>query len=289
MEHVQQSAGDFGREMRKRVAALTLEKESFMAVPLTIVHIPHSSPVIPPAIRTTLKLTDEELQHELLVMTDWYTDALFAVPNDTAATITFPVSRLVVDPERFADDDHEPMAAKGMGAVYTRTSDGKALRQELSAEERDRLLKTYFHPHQQRARDVVQAALADHGKCLLVDVHSFSSKPLPHEPDQTANRCQICIGTDDFHSPPWLVEWLTAAFRQRSFNVVANRPFSGTFMPLEFYRRDPRALSVMIEVNRSLYMDEETGQKHVGFGCLQSEIGEVLVELSLVFASRTAR
>ena len=255
-----------------------------MAVPLTIVHVPHSSPVIPPAIRTTLKLTDEELQHELLVMTDWYTDALFAVPNNAVTTIRFPVSRLVVDPERFADDDYEPMAAKGMGAVYTKTSDGKALRQDVSGEERNRLLATYFYPHQQRTRDAVQAAIADHGRCLLVDAHSFSSKPLSHEPDQTANRCQICIGTDDFHSPHWLIEWLTVAFRQRGFDVAANRPFSGTFMPIDFYRRDPLALSVMIEVNRSLYIDEMTGQKHIGFGRLQSELEKILMELSLVVA-----
>ena len=255
-----------------------------MAVPLTIVHVPHASPVIPPAIRTTLKLNDEELQHELLVMTDWYTDALFAVPDDAAMTIRFPVSRLVVDPERFADDDQEAMAAKGMGVVYTRTSDGKALRQDFSGEERNRLLTAYYYPHQQRARDVVQAALADHGRCLLVDAHSFSSKPLPHEPDQTASRCQICIGTDDFHSPPWLAEWLTAAFRQRGFDVAGNKPFSGTFMPMEFFGHDPRALSVMIELNRSLYMDELTGEKHAGFGRLQSELERILMELALVIA-----
>jgi hypothetical protein len=53
---------------------------------------------------------------------------------------------------------------------------------------------------------------------------------------------------------------------------------------MDFYRRDPRALSVMIEVNRSLYLYEETGQKHVGFGRLQSELGAILMELSLVFA-----
>ena len=98
--------------------------------PVTIILVPHSSPVIPPAIRATLKLSDEELRHELLVMTDWHTDALFATPNGMAATLIFPVSRLVVDPERFADDDQEPMAAKGMGAVYTTTSDGRALRQD---------------------------------------------------------------------------------------------------------------------------------------------------------------
>jgi N-formylglutamate deformylase len=258
--------------------------EVALAVPPTIVHVPHSSARVPPAIRKTLDLTDRQLQHELLIMTDWYTDTLFGVPYETARTIIFPVSRLVVDPERFAEDNCEPMAAKGMGAVYTKTSDGKALRRCLSGEERNRLLAAYYNPHQQRVQDAADAALAAHGKCLLVDAHSFSSKPLPHEPDQTTDRCQVCIGTDEFHSPPWLIEWLIAAFRQRGFDVAADRPFSGTFMPRELYRRDSRALSVMIEMNRSLYMDEMTGKKHGGFAHTGSQLGDVLRALTARFA-----
>jgi N-formylglutamate amidohydrolase len=252
-----------------------------------IVHVPHSSPVIPPAIRTTLKLTDEELQHELFIMTDWFTDTLFRVPDETATTLVFPVSRLVVDPERFLDDEREPMAAKGMGAVYTTTSNGRDLRQDLSREERNWLLTTYYYPHQERARDAVRAALADRERCLLVDAHSFASKPLAHESDQTPNRCQVCIGTDDFQSPPRLVEWLTAAFRRRGFDVAINQPFSGTFIPMDFYRREPRAASIMIELNRSLYLQEDTAQKHAGFGRVQTEVRGILMELSPVFASGT--
>ena len=257
-------------------------------LPPIVVHVPHAAIAVPEDVRPTICLSDEELQHELLKMTDWHTDILFQVPKEaaTATTIFFPVSRLVVDPERFVDDDREPMAAKGMGAVYTRTSDGKALRGELSGHERQRLLAAYYYPHQARARDAVQAALADHGKCLLVDAHSFSSKPLPHEPDQTLDRCQICIGSDDFHSPPWLVEWLTEAFRRRGFSVAVNRPFLGTFVPLEFYRRERRILSVMIEVNRSLYMDERTGEKHGGFEHVRAELRQILLDLSSLFAGR---
>ena len=40
-------------------------------------------------------------------MTDWYTDELFALPPDAAVTVRFPVSRLIVDPERFEDPEAE--------------------------------------------------------------------------------------------------------------------------------------------------------------------------------------
>lgn len=46
------------------------------------------------------------------------------------------MSRLVVDVERFADDEDEPMARRGMGAVYTRLSTGERLREEDPAERR---------------------------------------------------------------------------------------------------------------------------------------------------------
>ena len=68
----------------------------------------------------------EYLKKELVIMTDAYTDELFDVVG--AHTNIFPVSRLVLDPERFLDDNQEIMAALGMGVIYTRTSSGQRLR-----------------------------------------------------------------------------------------------------------------------------------------------------------------
>lgn len=247
--------------------------------PFIVIHVPHASTVIPDQIRSTLCLTDAELRQELLVMTDRYTDEIFSPPSDVASTVVFPVSRLVVDPERFADDKSEPMAEEGMGAVYTRTSKGVSLRHGLSDGDRQSLLSTYYEPHHQSLAAAIREALTAHGKCLMVDAHSFSSKPLPHEPDQTPNRCQICLGTDDFHTPPWLVEWLAETIEKRGFAVDVNRPFSGTLVPTEFYRNNRHVLSIMIEINRSLYMDEATGLRLPGFHQFQSQLRQVLLDL----------
>jgi len=44
-----------------------------------IIHVPHSSIFILPEIRDDILLSDNELEIELLRMTDWYTDELAAV------------------------------------------------------------------------------------------------------------------------------------------------------------------------------------------------------------------
>ena len=51
----------------------------------------------------------------------------------------------MVDVERFPDDVDEPMAAKGMGAVYTRLSTGGRLREDDPAE-RARLMEPLVSP-----------------------------------------------------------------------------------------------------------------------------------------------
>ena len=44
----------------------------------------------------------------------------------------------------------------------------------------------------------------------------------------------------------------------------------------ESYRKDPRVISVMIEVNRRLYMDEATGKKLSCFEEVRSVISNIL-------------
>jgi N-formylglutamate deformylase len=97
------------------------------------------------------------------------------------------------------------------------------------------------------------------------------------------HRIRLCIGTDDYHTPAKLVEWLQGAFEQRGFAVSVNRPFSGTFVPTDFYRHDWNVASVLIEINRNLYMDEATSERLPGFGKLQGELWKVLMEVAAVF------
>jgi len=255
--------------------------------PITILHIPHSSTHIPREERGDIHLSDEALKVELLRMTDWYTDELFKLPDNIAIPLVFPVSRLVVDPERFEDDAQETSSRWGMGVIYTKTSQGHRLRDTPTPQERRRLLASYYRPHHAQLAACVKNSLKRHNKALVVDCHSFPSMPQPYEENQNAIRPDICIGTDDFHTPNWILKQLLEALEAEGFVCELNSPFSGALVPMDYYQIDKSVSSVMIEVNRGLYLDESSGKKGAHFIEVRNSIQKVVSNLIVAFGIRS--
>ena len=275
---------DYAKDIKQLNAVL--EKGNFeilkknVRIPL-LVHIPHSSTAIPEEIRKTFLISDAELQKELLLLTDRYTDDLFASAVEFGG-IAFVCrqGRMVVDPERFPDDRYEPMSQKGMGIIYTKTSDGQTLRKKMTEVRRNKLLEQYYLPYRQAMEDEVDKLLETYGNCLIVDCHSFSSLPLPFEPDLDPDRPDICIGTDPFHTPPTPVKKAEECFKSAGFSVKLNKPYSGTYVPLKHFGKDKRVSSVMIEVNRKLYMAENSGKKLRTYHSIKDALRTIIEELA---------
>lgn len=248
-----------------------------------VLHIPHSSVIVPDKLRAKISLTGLELELELLRMTDRYTDELFDVKKTVADRVVFPVSRLVVDPERFEKDADEPMAKMGMGVIYTATSQKGVLRPPPGDVEREWLITKFYRPHHLQLMEQVDARLKQFGRAFIVDCHSFPDKALPYELNQDGDRPDICLGTDGFHSPKYLVDAAEVLFSQRGYSVGIDCPFEGALVPEKHYRLVPRVESIMIELNRKLYMNEMTGEKDSNFDRLAHDVGEIVVCLSDIF------
>ena len=229
-----------------------------------IFHIPHSSFVIPEKYLSDFSLSAEKLESEKIKMTDSYTDELFIdCVTDHDEQIIFPVSRLLVDVERFSEDAIEPMAEIGMGMLYRSCHDLSELRSSNAFGEE--LKKTYYVQHHKEFTALVDEHLQSYGEALIIDCHSFPKKPWPYERNQTGNRPEICIGTDDLHTPSEIEVALTSAFRRQGFEVDLDTPFAGSIVPMKFYQKDERVKSIMIEIRRDLYMDETTGERNAAF------------------------
>lgn len=193
-----------------------------------IIHVPHSSDVIPTMFRDLFLLSDEALRSELLYMTDWFTDELFLTQY---GILKFPYSRLVCDVERFLAPEEEFMASKGMGMYYTYTHDLKPMKKSPFMTAEGLLyygiaLKMYQMHHYMFTQRVENNIMKD-GRCLIIDAHSFPSKALLYEGnDVIADRPDFCIGADAFFTSAELLDSVCSYFKNCGFTVSVNYPFS---------------------------------------------------------------
>jgi N-formylglutamate deformylase len=246
-----------------------------------VLHIPHSSKAIPVEYKSDFLISEDQIELELLRMTDHYTDELFSdVPG---ASVIFPLSRLVIDVERFEDDTREPMSKAGMGVIYVRTHDCKPMKRERSPVEREKLLSMFYRPHHAAFELAVERAIHRHGKALIIDCHSYPSSALPYEIFDHSTRPEIGIGTDSFHTCSDLAAKSLWAFAQRGFSVALNKPFPGAITPLKYFGSESRVKSIMIEVRRDMYMDEKSGAKIDKFLLIKERITEALSEVIAEF------
>ena len=220
-----------------------------------LLHIPHSSTTFPSNSGWSFDDLDED--EKLLI--DYYTDELFTPVSDTQqiTSMVFPFCRLFSDVERLIND---PLEKEGLGISYHRRIPSGI--RSFSTLESAFALYADFHAE-------VSKKIVEMGEgTLLVDCHSFSS--LPNLLNSNPPDIDICIGYNDDETCPNKVTIgnIVQYFKARGYKVGINEPFSNskTFsVPVKYH-------SVMIEVNKRLYMNEQTLEKTDGFEKLHREI-----------------
>lgn len=225
-----------------------------------ILHIPHSSTVIP--ILDGYVTSHDKIQQEIIKLTDWYTDDLFNSQVDYK--IVAPFSRIFCDVERFADDELEIMSKVGMGVLYEKLDSDELLR-KVSPKLREKILTDYYWKHHDSLTTKVEEQLKINGECLIIDCHSFPSTPLLKAINQNKNTPDFNIGTDSFHTPKKYIEASITYFENLGFSLGVDWPYSGSIVPMKYYQKDKKVTSIMLEVNRRMYMNEPTNEKSQGY------------------------
>ena len=222
-----------------------------------VLHIPHSSKLIPENLKDQFILGAQELEREVNLITDHFTDWILSPLGVLAENqIVAPISRLVVDMERFCDDKLEIMSEIGMGVIYEKGSQLQPIRRKLSADEKQTLLDQYYISHHKKLEARTQLMLQRYEKAIIIDVHSYPQQALPYERDHAQKRPEICIGTCDYHTPKALAAYLVEAFQKEGFEVGLNTPFAGTLIPSKYWKNNTCVIGFMIEIRRDVYMDE---------------------------------
>ena len=223
-----------------------------------LLHIPHSSSTFPDSSgHSFIDLNEDE---RLLI--DYYTDELFAPSQDSEhiCSVKFPYCRLYCDVERLIND---PLEKYGLGFHYSPfdTTSESLTRSFCNREES---FNIYADFHSLVSKKLVE--LSD--DTILIDCHSFSN--LPNLLVSNPPHIDICIGYNDDETCPnkVVIGNVVRYFESLGYQVGINIPFSNskTFnVPVKYH-------TLMIEVNKRLYMNEETMEKSDSFNKLKYDI-----------------
>lgn len=184
-------------------------------------------------------------------------------------------SRIFCDPERFTDDSQEVMAQYGMGVLYEKSDDGKEIR-IVTPELKEKILQAYYWKHHKKFNAAVNKQLESFGKATIIDCHSYPSKPLKRSLDKTPKRPDFNIGTDSFHTPKKLIDISVSFFEKAGFTLGIDWPYRGSIVPLEHYHKNKNVSTIMLEINRALYLNEPTNQKSESYNQIKKTVSEYI-------------
>ena len=170
-----------------------------------------------------------------------------------------------------------PRTRAGLGVVPRLGGDGKAIyRGRLGLDEIQGRIEMVHAPYHAALMGLMAAARETFGFAVLVDWHSMPGLAASAEQRRGGMRPDVVLGDRHGQSAsPSYSGAVRAAFEARGHRVVMNRPFAGGYTTQRWAMPGDGFHAIQVEIDRSLYLDEETLEPGAGFEVLKSDISVV--------------
>jgi N-formylglutamate amidohydrolase len=152
-----------------------------------------------------------------------------------------------------------PRVASGLGTIARVVASGEEVyRRKLSFAEVRQRIETHYFPYHAALQNLLDVTRKRFGCYLLVDCHSMPSVGGPMDADPGLRRLDIVLG-DCYGSScsPIVTETAERTLKGLGFTVRRNLPYAGGYTTRHYGRPHESLHALQIEVNRSLYMDEQ--------------------------------
>ena len=264
------------------------------SIPL-VFNSPHSGQCYPPEFLAASRLDERAIRRS----EDSYVDELFLPVVAVGAPLlraNFPRAWLDVnrepyelDPKMFAGslptyaNVRSIRVAGGLGTIARIVSESEEIyARPLHVEEGLARIDRVYKPYHRALRDLMNETLAAFGVAVLIDCHS-----MPSTVRGASSRLRPDIVLGDRYGTSCaseLTDFTARCLGRLGYTVSRNKPYAGGFIT-EHYGQPGRGLhSLQIEVNRCLYMDEQSLHKTGGYERVRADIARLAADLAEAFA-----
>ena len=171
-------------------------------------------------------------------------------------------------------------ASSGLGVIPRLVGKNKPIyASKISLAEAQARLLRFWHPYHLCLQDLLEETRKKFGSVILIDCHS-----MPHEcVDQGTGVSlppQIVLG-DRYGAAANLdiVNQVRLAFAESGFRVSRNMPYAGAYISCKYGKPQHNQHVIQVEIDRSLYMNEDTIQKLHNFSELRAALKNVISKI----------
>lgn len=228
---------------------------------------------------------------------DAFVDQLFSnAPHEGAPLLSAIAPRAWIDVNRSGDEldpaliegvrksVHNPRVASGLGVVPRVVANGRAIyRGKITRKDAADRIDTIWRPWHEAISTLMDDSVALFGDAILIDCHS-----MPHEAIETiahpqGARPEIVLG-DRFGAAASaeIVDRIEAAFGAAGLRVARNSPFAGAYVTQHYGRPTNDRHVVQIEIDRSLYMNEQAIRPNNNFEAFRGLIHNVVADVARI-------
>jgi N-formylglutamate deformylase len=233
------------------------------------ISIPHSGERVPQETPWLHGLPEAILMCDV----DRFVDRLYkhVVDELALACVITQWHRYVVDLNRLPDDvdsdsveNHpNPSGKFTTGLHWVKTTKGtKILPKPMSVALHNQLVNRYFEPFHSDIRDTYGFFREQGSKEIFhIDAHSMPSKGTTAHRDPGETRADIVVSDCEGKScAPQFKDLVMSAYQQAGLRVAYNWPYLGGRVTQTYGKPEKGQQAIQVEINRALYMDEETKQ-----------------------------
>jgi len=255
---------------------------------------PHSGHDYPAAFVTASQLDPVSLRRS----EDAFVDELYEqAPHYGAPLLRAHFPRAYVDPNRepweldpdmFQDhlpdwvNTTSPRVRAGLGTIAKVVTDGAEIYGEkLSFAQAQSRIAHCYTPYHEALTGLLDRTMECYGTHLLIDCHSMPSIGGPMDRDPGTDRVDMVLGDANGTScAPKVINLAHQVLRDMGYKVVLNTPYAGGFTTRHYGKPLNNRHALQIEVNRALYMDEQSITRSNGFAKLAGNLTTLIDALT---------
>lgn len=248
--------------------SFTVHRPEGVETPL-VVEVPHAGLEVDPIALADLVSPARCIGYDA----DLLVDELYAAAPGLGATLLVAhTSRYVVDLNR-AETDVDSGAVDGVppldaphGLVWKRSTEGHpTLRRALPESELQRRLETIYRPYHRTLAQLLREKREKFGFALLLCAHSMPSRGRTGHGDTGSDRADVVPGSRGHTSGcPEIIELPADLARARGWSTQHDVPYRGGFTTAHYGRPAQGVHAVQVELNRRLYLDEDSLTRRAG-------------------------